>query len=360
MGHGGKVPFTRVRGKPFDKALCELGECIHYKIPKKYIGPDLNKWDDRWGHGIFLGIRPISNEVYVGTAEGVVKCRTIRRRVPDSRWNPELLKCVQGVPWEMSPSSDLPSEQQLQPLPSSEQMQPPEVDDDSKHVRHFKIFRKDILRRQAEHGDGFTPNCPGCAAARRGTIPKNHSPACRARYRGILLQDDRAKLRVEAADSRVSVSKDQGPNIVKPNAVQDKKTTNSNESVIPNAPSAPSVPSARLPQSIPFWPPDVPALEDPYLLDDDAAELFMSDDEGDQCGGEEDLSMRLIATIASEYIKFGVHVSEVFSPPRATKLAAKVGLHPGFALDLTQSDSDGSVWDFSKKEKRDRAEDLVK
>ena len=98
----------------------------------------------------------------------------------------------------------------------------------------------------------------------------------------------------------------------------------------------------------------MPARDDPYLLDEDAPELFLSDEEGDQHGGEGDLDVGLLAAIAGEHIKFGVHVSEVFSPPRVAKVASKIGLHVGFALDLTQSDSDGSAWDFSKRSERGR------
>ena len=51
-------------------------------------------------------------------------------------------------------------------------------------------------------------------------------------------------------------------------------------------------------------------------------------------------------------------VSEVYSPPRVTaasKLLPELKLIPGFALDLTTVDSDGSPWDFDSKVMRDRA-----
>ena len=67
------------------------------------------------------------------------------------------------------------------------------------------------------------------------------------------------------------------------------------------------------------------------------AEFFMSDAEEEE-GENNDSDMGLIATIAIEYTKFGNHVSELFSPPRVTKIATKIGLHAGFALDLTQQD----------------------
>ena len=45
-----------------------------------------------------------------------------------------------------------------------------------------------------------------------------------------------------------------------------------------------------------------------------------------------------------------VDVSEVFSPPRVTEMAAQYGLKPGDAFDLTTG------WDFDPKEDRERAE----
>ena len=52
-------------------------------------------------------------------------------------------------------------------------------------------------------------------------------------------------------------------------------------------------------------------------------------------------------------------VSEIYSPPRITKEIKRGryrNLAPGFALDLTVIDpEDGEPWDFSKKEKREKA-----
>jgi len=55
------------------------------------------------------------------------------------------------------------------------------------------------------------------------------------------------------------------------------------------------------------------------------------------------------------------HVSEVYSPPRVTALAAEFRLIPGMALDLTVTDpDDGLPWDFSNGKKRRKAEWLIK
>jgi len=56
-------------------------------------------------------------------------------------------------------------------------------------------------------------------------------------------------------------------------------------------------------------------------------------------------------------------VSEVWSPPRVTKLLSKFptcGLVPGFALDLTVDDELGEAWDFDRKCKRDAALERVR
>ena len=50
------------------------------------------------------------------------------------------------------------------------------------------------------------------------------------------------------------------------------------------------------------------------------------------------------------------HVSEVFSPPRVTKYAGRLGLSAGFSLDLIVVDpDDGKTWDFNDPAKRSKA-----
>ena len=72
------------------------------------------------------------------------------------------------------------------------------------------------------------------------------------------------------------------------------------------------------------------------------------------------MEVGFLAHIAIEYIKFGKHVAEVFSPPRVTSTASKIGLRAGFALDLTQVEGEtGKPWDFNDPEMRNRALKLV-
>jgi len=97
-------------------------------------------------------------------------------------------------------------------------------------------------------------------------------------------------------------------------------------------------------------------------MEHDAPELFMSDDEEANFDGDDsNMPVGLLAQIAIECIKFGKHVSEIYSPPRVTNIANKIGLTPGFAFDLTTVDPvDGKAWDFNDPIKRERALNTVR
>ena len=370
IGFDGKTPYQRIRGKTFDKALCEFGECVHYKIPKRLIGPELNKWDNRWEVNVFLGIRSISNEMYVGTNTGIIKCRTIRRKTFDQRWIVDVLTRVRGLPWDFKAGElrEPSAQEQLQPLPENEVLPPPEAINKDVIHRSFKIFRQNIIDREASHGDGYTVGCPGCLAVRRNQQPKNHTPICRERYRKIFNESDRHKQRVELADKRLTT---------KPTAAETEVLQDTPAEVSADVP-------ARLPKSAPsastfttpphYVPPEFRTEVDPYQVemqgeDDQAFDIFMGD-QGESPepvpapaqgrNSEETMDVGLLASIAIEYIKFGKHVAEIYSPPRVTKVASKIGLRTGFALDLSVNNPiSDKPWDFNDESMCAQAEQMV-
>ncbi len=53
--------------------------------------------------------------------------------------------------------------------------------------------------------------------------------------------------------------------------------------------------------------------------------------------------------------------AEMYSPPRITEMAEKLGMRPGWALDLTVTDpEDGLPWDFTDQAKRKKAKDMLR
>ena len=47
-----------------------------------------------WDYGIFVGVRPRSNETWVATAERTWKVRSVRRLPEDVRWSSDSVKWV--------------------------------------------------------------------------------------------------------------------------------------------------------------------------------------------------------------------------------------------------------------------------
>ncbi len=76
QGEDGKVPYERIRGKKPTILGLEFGEKLLYKTKR---GPKLEKINERWDHGIFLGVRRKSNELWIGTKEGIESVRSVKR-----------------------------------------------------------------------------------------------------------------------------------------------------------------------------------------------------------------------------------------------------------------------------------------
>ena len=54
--------------------------------------------NSKWFDAIFLGFRGTSNEFLVGTADGVKRVRTIRRKAEPFRWSVDNLNKFRGLP----------------------------------------------------------------------------------------------------------------------------------------------------------------------------------------------------------------------------------------------------------------------
>ena len=59
--------------------------------------------EDTFLDGIFLCMRLRSDEILIGTARGVVKTRTLRRRVEEEQWDHEVAKSIKGEPRQRVP-----------------------------------------------------------------------------------------------------------------------------------------------------------------------------------------------------------------------------------------------------------------
>ena len=114
VGKDGKTAYQRRKGKSIHPFLVECGEKVMYEpLPDKHNKD--NKLDDRFIDGIYLGISQRNGEYFIGTADGIMGSRTIKRYPLERRWDKELIDQIRGVPWNLQPEPDEQIKLQMSP-----------------------------------------------------------------------------------------------------------------------------------------------------------------------------------------------------------------------------------------------------
>ena len=76
----------------------EFGEKVLFKLPK---GPKMEKINERWKHGIFVGVKRRSGELMLSRPEGIYVVRSARRIPFEKRWGEDCVNWVVWAPWRM-------------------------------------------------------------------------------------------------------------------------------------------------------------------------------------------------------------------------------------------------------------------
>ena len=144
-------------------------------------------------HGIWVGIDPETSESILITPGGRRTSPSIRRLIPEERFDRSFLERCTGLPWDPKGRDDDETNQareEAQEQPHSEPLDVP-------------MPRRDKLRKSDFATFGYSEGCPGCkwlqAKVKRGNQP-NHSETCRTRMVEALKTTEagRARLRKEA------------------------------------------------------------------------------------------------------------------------------------------------------------------
>ena len=159
------------------------------------------KLEVSWQDGVFFWYRSLSGEVVVGTADGVLRTRTVRRRPEEQRWTSDCLDKVGGLPWKPIPSDDLGGEV----MPAIDMlMAEPEVEIRRPEYCEGEIVpRRLYLRTRDFKEHGATRSCKGCIAMARGGKEVPHTEACRKSMMEAIAETDECRERAEAAEARI-------------------------------------------------------------------------------------------------------------------------------------------------------------
>ena len=109
----------------------------------------IDKFDERWEEGIWLGLRDESDEILIGTNKGVVRARSVRRRANfEERWNLNQFNNMKGTPWEPIPginSTEIKSKVNLEERTRDQIFnEREEGEEELQQYRRASIKRKDV------------------------------------------------------------------------------------------------------------------------------------------------------------------------------------------------------------------------
>ena len=170
VGHDGKTPYERLKGKPGRTQGMEFGEGVLWK--RKAEGGPLGKLTCLWDDGVFLGVKPTTGEIIVGDERGIWRTRTVRRKPENERWKKENIKKVAGVPWKLNPEDmKVDGEDLKMNVTIMDERYREKVARDGADAapKSAPITKEDL------YNYGFTKGCQGCVAVLRGTARQTHT-----------------------------------------------------------------------------------------------------------------------------------------------------------------------------------------
>ena len=183
VGHDGRTAYEKITGHKCRQQAIGFAEAVDFILePSK---KHMHKADSRVMKGIFLGYEWRTTEYLVGTAEGVFKCRTVRRRAEETSYDPDcvdfltvtydgyILKGARTTPLE-------PVVRMAAPDPAREVP-----------VRGRDFAPRRIYTKLADYENyGFTEGCKGCVWLQNQIGPRvGHSEACRKRVVAKISED---------------------------------------------------------------------------------------------------------------------------------------------------------------------------
>ena len=96
MGSRAGYKFREARGHDAQALVAEFGEKIMY-MPSNNTSKSAPKMYAKFHDGIWLGLRMKNDESIIGTPNGVIKAKTVRRLPVDQRWCAEEVLSIRGL-----------------------------------------------------------------------------------------------------------------------------------------------------------------------------------------------------------------------------------------------------------------------
>ncbi len=417
INSNGKTAMAEIKGRQGRSQIAGFGEKVLY-VPLKSSKANTAKIEMRAEFGIFLNINMRTEEIILGTPQGTVKARSIKRMAPKERWDVERLHAIKGDPRRPVPGVEdrhIPVRIHLDGKPT------PKEDEDIEHdpekeeeevtrtetrPRDESKIRRMVIRKVDVEAYGPSPQCPGCKTVESGRKGGNvvHSEECRNRMMKAMEQNDEGKQRLKQDEERRErrAEKIIEQEAMKIPSIKEAEETHNQEleDIRRGTKKRKSHDEAKIPldkspirsgMDIPDKDSDdesrCPRDSDDEMIDKEEHEpvenkdrtmIEVEEEELQEAPGEgTDIRVEIPREAArkrrseddgnekgSKWQSFEVDVlmwlakpdiMEVYSPKRVNEMAEEFGLKPGLSLDLTNQDENGDAWDFNTVEMRNKA-----
>ncbi len=159
----GQTFFQRMNNVPYTSTVLEFGEIVEAKLQSKDV---MNaKLEARWTRGVWLGRATESDEHIVGTAQGVMRTRSVRPRILEEQWDKTVFLAMQGVPWDIKQEKSA----------GSVSVTVVAVPVTGIHEQEKILKPSQLFLRQFWEAKGKTESCPACTRGGQGV---HHSRVC--------------------------------------------------------------------------------------------------------------------------------------------------------------------------------------
>ena len=200
IGHDGRTAYERRRGRKCRIGVVPFGETVMCKELREGK-TQKDKMDTEWKDGIWLGHARESNEVLIGTDDGVVRAYAVIRKPPGERWSAERLKTMRGTPQQPDPRK--PGTH----VPIQVCFDPPSIGtvDESTPLRREKGVRRMKITKRMFEDHGYSEGCEGCRYQRAGMAEQRvHSEECRAKLVEQMGETEAGRQKIEKQNERMN------------------------------------------------------------------------------------------------------------------------------------------------------------
>ena len=91
--------YEKIRHMSYQSPILLVGEAVACRRP----GALVNKLESAWLEGVWLGRDGKTDEHLIGTPNGMVRIRALKRRLERRRWDTNLLNAMVWDPWNPTP-----------------------------------------------------------------------------------------------------------------------------------------------------------------------------------------------------------------------------------------------------------------